>query len=280
MNNENENENENGNRNDIMRKVKNYWNRQPCNIRHSTKELYSKEYFEEVRMKKMFVESHIPDFINFEKYRDKNVLEVGCGIGTFAHYFMKSDVKNFVGLDLSDVSIDATRRHILSSLNDKKDKNDKNVDIFEWNIEEKLPEKYTNYFDFVCSFGVLHHTSNIDLALQNIYATLKEGGEFKLMLYAKNSWKFFMIKGGLDQYEAQNNCPIANVYTNDEVVQLLSKHNFKNIDIKQTHIFKYNVEKYKQGIYEEEEWFKHMSDEMKKILEENLGWHLCITCYK
>ena len=45
------------------------------------------------------------------------------------------------------------------------------------------------------------------------------------MLYAKNSWKNFKIHDGLDQYEAQNGVPIANVYTNDEVNVLLK--NFK-----------------------------------------------------
>jgi hypothetical protein len=46
----------------------------------------------------------------------------------------------------------------------------------------------------VYSFGVLHHTPDIKQSIKNIYNLLSEGGTFKLMLYAKNSWKYFCIK--------------------------------------------------------------------------------------
>jgi 2-polyprenyl-3-methyl-5-hydroxy-6-metoxy-1,4-benzoquinol methylase len=64
-------------------------------------------------------------------------------------------------------------------------------------------------FDLIYSFGVLHHTPNISIAIRNIFKMLKTGGQFKLMLYAKNSLKNFEIQDGLDQYEAQSGVPIA-----------------------------------------------------------------------
>ena len=252
--------------------VKEFWDRQPCNIRHSKKELGSYEYFEEVRQKKLFVEPHIKSFASFESYKHQNVLEVGCGIGTAGYYFVNNDAK-YTGIDLSTNSIELTGQH-LSHINNPT----YTYNIFEHNIE--TPLNVNEEFDLVYSFGVLHHTPNIDLALNNIYNVLKDGGEFKLMLYAKNSWKNIMIESGLDQFEAQSGCPIANVYSNDEISNLLSSHKFKNIKIEQDHIFKYKVDKYKQNEYEEEEWFKNMSDEMKSALDKKLGWHLCITCNK
>ncbi len=65
-----------------MGRVKEYWNQRPCNIRHSTKPLGTKEYFDEVEARKYFVEPHIPRFAQFERWRGKKVLEIGCGIGT------------------------------------------------------------------------------------------------------------------------------------------------------------------------------------------------------
>lgn len=96
----------------------------------------------------------------------------------------------------------------------------------------------------------------------------------------KNSWKNIMISGDLDQPEAQNNCPIAFTYTNDELNDILQRNGLKNVDINQTHIFPYKVEKYKKYEYESEEWFKCMPKNMFEILESKLGWHLCATCYK
>src|SRR5258706_16308867 len=65
-----------------IEKVKGFWNRRPCNIRHSTKPVGTKEYFEEVQARKYFVEPHIPGFAEFEKWQGKKVLEIGSGIGT------------------------------------------------------------------------------------------------------------------------------------------------------------------------------------------------------
>ena len=43
----------------LISKVKNYWDNQPCNVNHSKKKFLSKEYFNEVRKKRYFVEPHI-----------------------------------------------------------------------------------------------------------------------------------------------------------------------------------------------------------------------------
>jgi SAM-dependent methyltransferase len=259
----------NPNKSPSLDDVINYWNNQPCNIKHSSKDINTLQYFEEVSKKRYFVESHIPGFAGFDKYNDKNVLEVGCGIGTDAQEFAKNGAI-YKGIDLTAKSIDICKnRFKLFNLNG----------VFEiGNIEEYCSAN--NTYDLIYSFGVLHHTPNIDNALINIYNMLKPNGEFKCMLYAKNSWKYFKILYGLDQYEAQNNVPIANTYTHDEVNELFAKHNFKNISIIQTHIFPYKIPEYKQGKYIKEDYFESMPSELFKCLNKNLGWHLCITCNK
>lgn len=251
-----------------INEVYNFWNERPCNIRHSNKEIGTKEYFEEVSKRKYIVEPHIIDFANFKQYDGKDVLEVGCGIGTAAQSFIENGA-NYTGIDLSDRSIEIAKQR-LSIFN-------LNGTLFQANIEE-LNNIENKEFDLIYSFGVLHHTPNIDIAIRNIFKMLKVGGEFKLMLYAKNSLKNFEIQDGLDQYEAQNGVPIANVYTNDEIHSILK--DFKNISIKQTHIFPYKIEEYKKYIYEKKDYFKHMPQDVFNCLEKNLGWHLCITCNK
>ena len=88
----------------MLKKIEKYWNKKPCNINHSSKKFLSLEYFNEVRKKKYFVENHIPKFANFKKYKGKNVLEIGCGIGTDAIEFI-SNGANYIGIDLSQKSI-------------------------------------------------------------------------------------------------------------------------------------------------------------------------------
>lgn len=249
-----------------MKAVKEYWNRRPCNIKHSNREIGSKKYFEEVSRRKYFVEHHIPQFADFEKYKGNNILEVGCGIGTAAHSFIENGAI-YKGIDISNKSIEIAKQRLKIF--------DLNGSLEVANIEEYVDN---NRYDLIYSFGVLHHTENINKAIEKIYTLLNNGGEFKLMLYAKNSLKYCKIKDGLDQYEAQSGVPIANVYTHNEIKLLLK--DFKNINIQQRHIFPYKIPQYKNYIYEKEDYFKTMPKELFECLENNFGWHLCITCIK
>jgi len=245
-----------------------FWNDRPCNIKHSSKEIGTKEYFEEVTKRKYIVESHILTFANFPAYKDKLVLEVGCGIGTAAQSFIENGAI-YTGVDLSDKSIEIAKQRF--------DVFHLKGNVFQANIEE-LDNINDTLFDLVYSFGVLHHTPSIEKSISNIYNMLKPGGEFKMMLYAKNSWKYFEIVEGLDQFEAQSGVPIANVYTHDEIYTMLK--DFNNVKIEQAHIFPYKIEQYKNYVYEKKDYFEHMPTELFACLEKNLGWHLCITCTK
>ncbi|PIE42997.1 MAG: methyltransferase type 12 [Gammaproteobacteria bacterium] len=245
--------------------VKEFWDKRPCNIRHSAKPVGSKAYFDEVEKRKYFVEPHIPSFAKFNEWKDKNVLEVGCGIGTDAINFARAGA-NYFGVDLSEESVKITKSRFA---------------VFELagslkcvNAEELASHFEENTFDLVYSFGVIHHTPNPQKVIQEIHKLIKPGGILRLMLYAKNSWKNIMIEAGFDQPEAQYGCPIANTYTEADVVSLLS--GFAITSIQQEHIFPYKIEKYVNYIFEKEPWFESMPDELFRALEKQLGWHLLI----
>ena len=104
---------------------------------------------------------------------------------------------------------------------------------------------------------------------------MNENSILKIMLYAKDSWKNYMIEAGLDQPEAQYGCPVAHTYTKNEVVDLLQGYDI--ISIEQDHIFPYQIEPYKRGEYIKQPWFESMPPDMFRSLEKNLGWHLLIT---
>src|SRR6266852_6653695 len=88
-----------------LAKVREYWNSRPCNIRHSPKPVGTKEYFDEVEARKYFVEAHIPGFAEFERWRGKRVLEIGCGIGTDTINFARHGAQ-VTAIDLSQESLD------------------------------------------------------------------------------------------------------------------------------------------------------------------------------
>ena len=246
--------------------VAEYWDRRPCNIRHSTEELGSRAYFDAVEARKYFVEPHIPDFAQFDRWRDKRVLEIGCGIGTDAVNFARAGAE-YTGVDLSEVSLRlAERRFDVFGLNGS----------FVHSNAEALDVRSAS-FDLVYSFGVIHHTPDPDAALRQARRAVRPDGEFRLMLYAKDSWKDTMIEAGFDQPEAQSGCPIAHSYTQAEVRAMLRAADFSAVEITQDHIFPYVVEKYVRYEYELQPWFAAMPKRLFRALEQRFGWHMLIV---
>jgi len=254
----------------VIEKVKTYWDRRPCNIRHSTLEVGTREYFDEVEARKYFVEPHIPKFAEFELWKGKKVLEIGCGIGTDAVNFARAGA-DYTGIDLSTESIAlAEKRFEVFGLNGK---------FLQCNAEEAsqyLPEAN---FDLVYSFGVIHHSPNPQAIVHAAHRLLKPGGEFRIMLYAENSWKQIMIDAELDQPEAQTGCPIALTYRPTDIFWLLFGR-FTILDMHQDHIFPYKIEDYVQYKYTKQPWFEVMPDEIFAVLEKNLGWHTLVKATK
>ena len=255
--------------NKISRK---YWNRQPCNIRHSQKKFLSKEYFDEVAKKRYFVESHIKNFVQFKKWRNKNVLEIGFGIGTDAIEFLKNGA-NYKGIELSNKSYEVTK---------------KRIELYNYSKKSFLicdeAENLSKYFkkkdklDLIYSFGVLHHSSSLSKCLNQIHKIMSRKTTLKIMLYAKNSYKYFLMKKKILRYEAQKGVPKIDFYDYNDLKKICKK--FKIKEIKQDFIFPFEIGPYKKNKYIKIPHFKFMKKKIFDILKENLGEHLLITLKK
>ena len=250
---------------DTITEIINYWNTQPCNIKHSSQPIGTIEYFEEVKDKRYTAEPHILKFADFSKWKNKRVLEIGCGIATDGIEFAKAGAE-YVGIDISTASIEiAEQRFNVYGLPGTI----LNLDAHTESLFE------LGKFDLVYSFGVLHHYPNIQHIINRVNRLLDPGNHFKFMVYARNSWKYSMIQEGLDQFEAQSGCPYADVFTVEEIKNLLT--NFDIDCIEQDHCFMFNVPEYKKGNFVLEPWFKHMPDSIKQAVKKQLGWHLLVS---
>lgn len=253
--------------NNLLDEVRSYWNTRPCNIRHSQSPIGTKEYFDEVEARRYANEPHNFTFPEFERWRGKRVLEIGCGIGTDAVNFARHGAI-YTGVDLSIESINlAQRRFEVFGLTGQ---------FIECNAEE-LDKVFSKgeKFDLIYSFGVIHHAPNPEKIVACLPNLLAKSGEVKCMLYAKNSWKNILIDADWDQPEAQSNCPQAITYTKDEVRELFKA--FDTVHVEQDFIFPWNIEHYVKYEYVKQPWFEAMPPELFKIMEKALGWHLMIV---
>ncbi len=134
------------------------------------------ESFELHRKKRYALEPYILEFANFKGYSNKLVLEVGVGLG--------ADLKSFHEGNAYVVGVDITRRALLKTK--RRLYNEGSEEILARADGEMLPFN-DNTFDLVYSWGVVHHSSNVEKALGEFRRVLKVGGELKIMLYQKNS---------------------------------------------------------------------------------------------
>lgn len=250
-----------------MTLIQKYWDRQPCCSRHSHREPGTAEYYQDLTARRYFVQPHVRTFADFPKWAGKRVLEIGCGAGTDAEEFARAGA-DYTAIELSPASLDIAinRFHVLGL-----------VGRFHQGNAEQLPQVLPpSQYDLIYSFGVLHHTPDPRSILRHAREYLSQTGELRIMLYAKHSWKSAMIDAGLDQFEAQDNCPLAYRFTTEQVNRLLSDSGFTLTSLEQDHIFPYQVEPYKAGSYVLQPWFESMPLEVFRALEKRLGWHLLI----
>jgi ubiquinone/menaquinone biosynthesis C-methylase UbiE len=106
----------------------------------------------------------------------KKVLEIGCGLGahTEALCLLGAEVTS---IDLAPTSIKVTKRRLsLKGLS---------ANVIEVDAEN-LPFE-DSYFDYVWSWGVIHHSPNTIQCAREIARVLKPGGGLGIMLYNRNS---------------------------------------------------------------------------------------------
>ena len=138
-------------------------------------------------------EPFLSKFIDYKNLKGKTVLDIGFGVGWLTNEFQKK-AKNVYGIELSKTSLNLSKYRFRKC---------KNV-FLKLGSAEKMPFK-KNFFDFVASYGVLHHAENDEVCFDEIYRVLKPGGKCFLMLYRKGGPKYWwskifrqgILKGGL-----------------------------------------------------------------------------------
>ncbi len=266
-----------------IERVRAYWDDRPCNIRHSAAPAGTRTYFDEVEARKYFVEPHIPRFAEFERWRGKRVLEIGCGIGTDTISFARHGAR-VTAVELSERSLALARRRAeVYGLQGQ-------IQFFPADAEELTRVVPVEPYELIYSFGVVHHTPHPERALAQFRAYARPGTVLKLMLYHRRSWKVWWIlcTHGRGQFwrvgeliarysEAQEGCPVTYTYTRAEARRLVESHGFRVRKMWVDHIFPYRVPEYVQYRYVKLWYFRYMPSPLFRWLEQQFGWHLCLT---
>lgn len=156
--------------------VKAFWEQNPLGNFESPVELGSREFFcwhDKVREEDegQFA-SHLYEF---DRHVGENVLDIGCGNGWLVTNFARKGAL-IHGIDLTEKAIELTRKRLAyESLS---------ADLRTGNAEQ-LPFE-NDFFDYVTSAGVLHHTPNTPGAIHEAIRVTKPGGRGMISLYYKH----------------------------------------------------------------------------------------------
>ncbi len=264
-----------------VERVKDFWDRRPCNIRHSPKPVGTKEYFDEVEARKYFVEPHIPRFAEFPRWQGKKVLEIGCGIGTDTINFARHGA-HVTAVELSEKSLEIARRRAeVYELQDR-------IRFYLGNAEELSTFLPVEPYDLVYSFGVIHHTPHPERVIEQMRHYVQPGGTVKIMVYHRYAWKvlWILLTYGNGQFwrldeliarhsEAETGCPVTYTFSPGEIRRLLD--GFEIVEMWVDHIFPYRIPDYVQYRYVKVWYFRWMPKPLFRWLERHFGWHLCVT---
>lgn len=163
-----------------IEEVKSHWDANPCQSDLST-EADRRKYFDEIERKRYAHEFHVPEIGRFAAYKDKDVLEIGCGISTDGLQFARGGAR-YTGVDLTPAAIQTAReRFQLYGVPGR----------FECANAEELPFPDAS-FDHVYSFGVIHHSPHPGAIVRQIHRVLRPGGTFCVMLYNRSSINYYI----------------------------------------------------------------------------------------
>jgi ubiquinone/menaquinone biosynthesis C-methylase UbiE len=177
--------------------VRDWWDRNPMSYDVDDPIPYdegSQEYFREIDrrifhpryMRLTADESGKPFslFVDFDSLRGKDVLDVGIGSGIATQMLAEAGA-NVTGVDLTQWAVETTR-HRLDAFGLEADVRQADA--------EQLPFADAS-FDLVFSWGVIHHSSDMDRALGELVRVTRPGGRIVLMVYHRHSLFYVVYRG-------------------------------------------------------------------------------------
>ena len=216
------------------------WNGNPCGAQYAqNSEAETLSWFREIETHRYEEYAPwMPEIMEFSQHAGERILEIGGGLGTDLVQFAKNG-GHVTNVDLSKKHLELAKKNFeLRGLKG----------TFIHGDAEDLPLE-NNTFDLVYSHGVLHHTPNAKTLINEIGRVLKPGGRVIVMVYAENSWHYWVqivlrrgVIGGLlrchsvgeimsrhVEFTETGSRPLVKVYSRTRLRQMFAR--FDNVQI-------------------------------------------------
>jgi SAM-dependent methyltransferase len=238
--------------------VKDFWESHVNNEYYTDAQRASEEYFREIEERRYRAHYNLVDLFASLQGSYGRLLEIGCGIGVDSIQLAKA------GFDVTAVDLTESALQVAKEFAAHRGVT---IDFRQANAEHlDFPDAS---FDAVYSFGVLHHTPDIEQAVAEVHRVLKPGGTAYVMLYHTYSLVNAVHKVFRLPYESprdrDDHCPVVYTFSRKQARELFGA--FSRVDVHAAYPFTYGFGPLTM----------HTPMVIRRPLGRAIGWHLMIT---
>ncbi len=246
--------------------VRSYWDDHIHDLEISSHSPGSREFFADLDQYHFEKLHHLPRLIDFNAYRGKQVLDVGCGAGTDLVRFAKGEAL-VSGVDLSSSAIALAKQNFAQQ--------GLAADLREADGEQ-LPFD-DNAFDLVFAHGVVQYTARDKALVDECRRVLRPGGTAVFQVYNRVSWLNGLSKVMKVPLEHED-APVLKRYSAGEFRSLLT--GFRDVRIVEE---RFPVKSRLHGGWKGtlfNTFFVGTFNALPRAWVRRFGWHLLAFCTK
>jgi SAM-dependent methyltransferase len=246
--------------------VRDYWNMHIHDLDVSRETPGSRRFFDDLDRYHFEKLHHLVRLVDFDGYRGRTVLDVGCGAGVDLARFARGGAA-VTGVDVSESAIDLARKNFdQQGLRGRFDVAD----------GEQLPFP-DNTFDLVFAHGVVQYTAHPQRLVDECRRVLKPGGQAIFQVYNRISWLNALsklMKVGLEHEDA----PVILKFSLGEFRRLLAGFREVRVVPERFPVKSRLHGGWKGAIYNGA--FVGTFNALPRPLVRRFGWHLLAFCQK
>ena len=246
--------------------VRAYWNQHIHDLEITRHPVGSRGFFDDLDQYHFEKLHHLLRLVDFDGYRGRTVLEVGCGAAVDLARFAKGGAQA-TGVDLSGSAIELARANF---------EQQGLQGHFEVADSEHLPFP-DNSFDLVYAHGVVQYTANPQRLVDECRRVLKPGGEAVFQVYNRISWLNALsklMKVGLEHDDA----PVLLKFSIGEFQRLLAGFSEIRIVPERFPVKSRLHGGWKGAVYNG--LFVGTFNALPRAVVQRFGWHLLAFCKK
>jgi SAM-dependent methyltransferase len=246
--------------------VRTYWEQHIHDLEITRHPVGSRGFFDDLDQYHFEKLHHLLRLVDFDGYRGRTVLEVGCGAGVDLARFARGGA-NVTGVDLAASAIELAKANFAQQ---------GLQGTFEVADGEHLPFP-DNAFDAVYAHGVVQYTGDPQRLVSECRRVLKPGGQAIFQVYNRISWLNALsklMKVGLEHDDA----PVLLKFSAGEFRRLLSGFKVVRIVPERFPVKSRLHGGWKGAVYNG--LFVSTFNALPRSLVRRFGWHLLAFCTK